>query len=68
MTVTLDHDDIEAIAERAARRVVQLLQRPGAGVYQLLDPKGLATALNVSIDYVYAHAADLWSDAPRRGS
>jgi len=57
--VTLDHDDIDAIAERAARRVVQLLQRPGAGAYQLLDPKALAVALNVSIDYVYAHAADL---------
>lgn len=57
--MTLDHDDIDAIAERAARRVVQLLQRPGAGAYQLLDPKALAVALNVSIDYVYAHAADL---------
>jgi hypothetical protein len=59
VAVTLDHDDIEAIAERAARRVVQLLQRPGAGVYQLLDPKDLAVALNVSVDYVYAHATDL---------
>jgi len=59
VAVTLDHDDIDAIAERAARRVVQLLQRPGAGAYQLLDPKALAVALNVSIDYVYAHAADL---------
>src|SRR5664280_2796832 len=26
-TVTLDHEDIEAIAERAAHRVVQLLER-----------------------------------------
>jgi hypothetical protein len=59
VAVTLDHDDIEAIAERAARRVVQLLERPGAGVYQLLDPKDLAVALNVSIDYVYSHATDL---------
>jgi hypothetical protein len=57
--VTLDHDDIEAIAERAARRVVQLLDQPVPGAYQLLDPKELARALNVSLDYVYAHAVDL---------
>jgi len=57
--VTLDHEDIAAIAERAAHRVVQLLERPAPGPYQLLDPKALATALNVSLDYVYSHAADL---------
>jgi hypothetical protein len=57
--MTLDHEDIEAIAERAAHRVVQLLQRPGPGPFQLLEPKQLAAALNVSLDYVYAHAADL---------
>lgn len=57
--MTLDHEDIEAIAERAAHRVVQLLERPGTGAYQLLDPKELAKRLNVSLDYVYAHAADL---------
>ncbi len=57
--MTLDHDDIEAIAERAARRVVQLLDHPIPGAYQLLDPKELARALNVSLDYVYAHAMDL---------
>jgi hypothetical protein len=57
--VTLDHEDIEAIAERAAHRVVQLLERPIPGAHQLLDPKELARALNVSLDYVYEHAADL---------
>ncbi len=57
--MTLDHEDIEAIAERAAHRVVQLLERPGPGAFQLLEPKQLARALNVSLDYVYAHAADL---------
>lgn len=57
--VMLDSDDIDAIAERAARRVVQLLQRPALGPYRLMDPKDLAEALNVSLDYVYAHAADL---------
>ncbi|HEX4189331.1 MAG TPA: hypothetical protein VHY83_15700 [Solirubrobacteraceae bacterium] len=55
----LDHDDIEAIAERAAHRVVQLLQQPAAGVFELLEPKELARALNVSLDYVYAHATEL---------
>ena len=35
--MTLDHEDIDAIAERAAHRVVQLLERPGPGTYQLLD-------------------------------
>ena len=57
--MTLDQEDIDAIAERAALRVVQLLDRPGAGAFQLLAPKQLACALNVSLDYVYAHAMDL---------
>jgi hypothetical protein len=57
--VTLDSDDIDAIAERAAHRVVQLLERQSPGVYELLEPKDLAKALKVSLDYVYAHAADL---------
>ena len=55
----LDHEDIDAIAERAALRVVQLLERPGAGEYQFIDPKVLARKLNVSVDYVYAHAMEL---------
>ncbi|HME02864.1 MAG TPA: hypothetical protein VKG38_07495 [Solirubrobacteraceae bacterium] len=59
VALMLDSDDIDAIAERAARRVVQLLQRPALGAYRLLGPKDLAEALNVSLDYVYAHAADL---------
>jgi hypothetical protein len=59
VVVTLDSDDIDAIAERAARRVVQLLERQSPGVYELLEPKDLARALNVSLDYVYAHSADL---------
>jgi hypothetical protein len=57
--VTLDPGDIEAIAERAALRVVELLGRPGPGSFELLEPRQLAEALNVSVDYVYAHAADL---------
>ena len=34
--MTLDHQDIDAAAKRAAHRVVQLLQRPGLGTHQLL--------------------------------
>jgi hypothetical protein len=57
--MTLDNEDIETIAKRAAHHVVDLLKRPGAGIHQLLNPKELASALNVSVDYVYEHAADL---------
>jgi hypothetical protein len=57
--VTLDHEDIEAIAERAAHRVVQMLDRPKPRTDQFLDPKELARELSVSVDYVYAHAVDL---------
>ena len=57
--MTLDHEDIEAIAERAAYRVVQMLDRPGRPAHQLLDAKELARELSVSVDYVYAHAVDL---------
>lgn len=57
--MTLDDDDIDAIAERAAMRVVQLLGPPRAVAGQLLDPKELAGTLKVSVDYVYAHAVDL---------
>jgi hypothetical protein len=57
--MTLDDDDIDAIAERAAMRVVQLLGPPRVVPGQLLDPKQLAGTLKVSVDYVYAHAADL---------
>ena len=52
--MTLDHEDIEAIAGRVA---ALLKTAPSAG--GLLNPKELADALNVSIDYVYEHAADL---------
>ncbi len=55
----LDDNDIDAIAERAAIRVVQLLAPPRAVAGQLLDPKELAGTLKVSVDYVYAHAVDL---------
>jgi hypothetical protein len=57
--LTLASEDIEAIAEHAARRVVALLRHPGAGVNQLLSPKELAMTLGVSVDYVYEHAVDL---------
>jgi hypothetical protein len=53
--VTLDHEDIEAIAGRVAA----LLKTPVPPAGGLLNPKELAEELNVSLDYVYEHAADL---------
>jgi hypothetical protein len=50
----LDRQDIEAVAQR----VVQLLAQP-PNEYDLLDPKQLAREIGVSIDFVYAHAAEL---------
>lgn len=53
--VTLDEEDIEAIAARVAR--LMSATRPTG--LSLLDPKELAAELRVSVDYVYAHAANL---------
>jgi len=53
--MTLDDEDIDAIAERVAR----VLEASTPSAYRLLEPKQLAEALNVSLDYVYAHATDL---------
>jgi hypothetical protein len=53
--VTLDEEDIEAIAARVARLISAT--RPSG--LDLLDPKELAAELRISVDYVYAHAADL---------
>lgn len=53
--MTLDEEDIEAIAQRVAQKVAAAT--PSA--VRLLEPKELATALHVSLDYVYAHAVDL---------
>lgn len=53
--MTLDHEDIEAIAGRVA----QLLKPSAQPDHGLLDPKELARELNVSVDSVYEHAVDL---------
>jgi hypothetical protein len=57
--MTLDADEIEAIAERSAQRVLQLLRTAPPSAHRLLEPKELAVELGVSTDYVYEHAADL---------
>jgi hypothetical protein len=59
--VTIDPDTINAIAERAARRTVELLQqsRSGESMPHLVDAATLARALGVSRDCVYAHASEL---------
>jgi hypothetical protein len=59
--MTLESQDIEAIA----RRVVQLVGRPGG----LVDAKCVAAALQVERNWVYAHARELGAvrlgDGPR---
>ena len=49
--VTIDADDVEAIA----RRVAELVGQPS----RLVDAQSVATALDVERDWVYAHARDL---------
>jgi hypothetical protein len=61
--------DIEAIAERTAHHFANLLERPTPSAHRLLEAKELASTLNVSVDFVYAHAAELGAmrlgDGPR---
>lgn len=69
--ITLNPETIDAIAERAARRTVDLLRESGGATPapQLVDPATLAQVLGVSRDCVYAHAAELGGerigDGPR---
>jgi len=53
--MTLDDEDIEAIAQR----VVRIITTTTPSAHRLLEPRELAAALHVSLDYVYSHAADL---------
>jgi hypothetical protein len=55
--VTLDDDDIEAVAAR----VVEMLRRegPARAAPDLVDAATLARILNVERDWVYAHAREL---------
>jgi hypothetical protein len=57
-SVTLDRETIDAIAERAAQRTVELLRQPPGeqSMPQLVDAATVARALGVSRDCVYAHA------------
>jgi hypothetical protein len=57
--------DVEAIAEATARRVIEIVGAPAA-TFALVGVRELARELGVSIDYVYAHAAEL--GAMRLGS
>jgi hypothetical protein len=51
--MTLDADDIEAIAERVAEK----LRGEGLGRYG--DAQAVSARFGVSVDYVYAHATRL---------
>jgi len=54
--VTLDHDDIELLAERLAERLRDVLAAPAV---RLVDATTVARMLGVDRDWVYAHAAEL---------
>jgi hypothetical protein len=52
--MTLDDDDVEAIAERVALKLLA-----GGAQRALVDVAAIARMLGVSVDYVYGHAAEL---------
>jgi hypothetical protein len=54
--VTLDHDDLELLAERLAERLRDVLAAPAV---RLVDATTVARMLAVDRDWVYAHAAEL---------
>jgi hypothetical protein len=61
----LTDGDVEAIAEATAARLAEIVS--GApGTFALVDARQLARDLDVSLDYVYAHASEL--GAMRLGS
>ncbi len=51
--------DVDAIAEATARRVVEIVAPPAATTFALVGARELAWELGVSLDYVYAHSAEL---------
>lgn len=54
----LSAGDIEAIADATATKLAQIV-RGGPATFGLVDARQLAHELAVSLDYVYAHAAEL---------
>jgi hypothetical protein len=54
--VTLDHEDIELLAERVAERLRDVLAAPRV---RLVDAIAVARMLGVDRNWVYAHAAAL---------
>ena len=63
--VTLSAEDVEAIAEATARKLAAFIAERRK-TFGLVGPRELAEGLGVSLDYVYAHAAEL--GAMRLGS
>ena len=61
----LTASDVEAIVEAIAQKVVEIVDARST-TFGLVDARELAEELGVSIDYVYAHAAEL--GAMRLGS
>lgn len=65
----LTASDVDAIADAIAQKIGEIVAaRPTT--FGLVDARELAEELGVSIDYVYAHAAELGAmrQARRRGS
>ncbi len=63
--MNLSAADVEAIAEATARKLAEFIGERGK-TFGLVGPRELAEGLGVSLDYVYAHAAEL--GAMRLGS
>jgi hypothetical protein len=57
--------DVEAIADATATRLAEIVGT-GPTTFRLVDARQLARDLDVSLDYVYAHATEL--GAMRLGS
>jgi hypothetical protein len=55
---TLTGGDVEAIAEATAQKVVEIVRAPNP-TFGLVDARELAEEFGVSLDYVYAHVAEL---------
>jgi hypothetical protein len=61
----LARGDVEAIEEATAQKLLEIIATP-ATTFGLIGARELAEGLGVSLDYVYAHAAEL--GAMRLGS
>ena len=60
--LALSEELLDALADRLADRLMARLGAPSRGLqktFALVDARGLAAELGVSVDYVYRHQAEL---------